>query len=114
MVHKGRSPVWCHAIKLDSKVARCKHCGNIIVHDGNTSNIQKHLNSKHPLIPIELSEKQSISKSNSQNKARKNEITKRKGCGRTGLESSESENSDSVDADVCSIFLILIFVNLID
>ena len=43
-----KSDVWIYFKKLDKEYAMCKDCLKNVAHSGNTSNLRKHMMTRHP------------------------------------------------------------------
>lgn len=62
-LRKKRSVVWTHFIESgDGKTANCSICRNTITFCGNTSNLRKHILSKHPLVSLDDHEEEKLPK----------------------------------------------------
>ncbi|KAJ4943232.1 hypothetical protein JOQ06_005737 [Pogonophryne albipinna] len=49
MSTRKRSDIWMHFVGVNQAQARCQYCKNLIsVHGGSTSNMRRHLKTKHP------------------------------------------------------------------
>ena len=48
-----RSGVWLYFTKVDDRNATCNTCQCSYKHSGGTSNLLKHLNTKHPELAVD-------------------------------------------------------------
>lgn len=54
-MRKKKSPIWDHFDQIDNKQVKCMYCSsNLAVTLGSSSNLTRHMNRKHPTIPITL------------------------------------------------------------
>lgn len=59
MSTRVRSNVWNHFTKLTFEKAKCDICGTIIsIKGGSSTNIRRHLKTKHPLTDIDATREQ--------------------------------------------------------
>ncbi|KAL0861410.1 hypothetical protein ABMA27_008954 [Loxostege sticticalis] len=50
---RKRSAIWNHFDVLDQKKSKCSYCGQVLfVSNGNVGNLNRHLKTKHPTVPL--------------------------------------------------------------